>query len=423
MVRIVSVKARQVLDSRGNPTVWAEIATPKGSFSSIVPSGASTGSHEALEMRDGGMAYGGKGVMNAVRNVNETISRRLAGKDFCSQSEFDEFLIALDGTANKSMLGANAMLAVSMSFCRAMAGSENMELYEYLGKISGTKAFVLPIPQLNVMNGGKHAGRENDIQEHMYMPVHFSSFSQGLQAGVETYHALKAMLKKKLGEQAMLLGDEGGFAPKIDDVESRLELMLGAVEQAGYKGKIKIALDCASSEFFKDGSYNIGGKAYSAGDLVDYYSSLVDKFGIISIEDGLSEDDWNGWRMLTSKLGKKIRVVGDDLLVTNVDRMKAAIERRACNALLLKVNQIGTLTESLNAFQLASRNGWQTIVSHRSGESEDAFIADLVAGIAAGQSKFGAPARSERTAKYNRLLAIEEKLSESGKARYAGSGA
>lgn len=420
MVKILGLRARQVLDSRGNPTIESELRTQKGVFCAIVPSGASTGSHEALELRDRGKEYNGKGVMGAVQNVNFAIAKKVSGKDFVSQEEMDSLLIALDGTANKSVLGANAILSVSMSFARALAASKGRELFESLGKTAGNRDFVLPVPQLNVMNGGKHAGRENDIQEHMLMPVNFGSFSEALRAGTETYHTLKGMLKKKYGEQAILLGDEGGFAPKIESVEDRLELMLRAVEEAGYKGKIKLALDCASSEFFKDGSYTISGEVFSPGELIDFYSDLVSRFEIISIEDGFSEDDWKGWRLFNSRLGKKIQVVGDDLLVTNVQRIKKAVEHKACNALLLKVNQIGTVKESIDAFSFASRNSWRTIVSHRSGESEDAFISDLVVGLGCGQSKFGAPARSERTAKYNRLLRIEEFLSDTGKAGFAG---
>ncbi|HLC79186.1 MAG TPA: phosphopyruvate hydratase [archaeon] len=422
MVKIISLQARQVLDSRAQPTVEVCLKSEKGEFCSIVPSGASTGSYEALELRDGGSEYMGKGVLKAVKNVNVHISKAVCGKNFSSQDELDNLLISLDGTSNKSSLGANAILPVSMAFCRSLAAQENMELYELIGKICGNKNFTLPVPQLNVLNGGKHAGKENDLQEHMLVPIHFNSFSDALRAGVETYHVLKGMLKKKYGEQAILLGDEGGFAPKIESVQERLGLMLAAIEEAGYSGKIKIALDCASSEFFKDGSYNIGGKDYSPSELIDFYSDLVENFGVVSIEDGLQEDDWKNWRLLNSKLGKKIQIVGDDLLVTNPQRIQKAIELKACNALLLKVNQIGSVTESISAFRMMGQIKGRTIVSHRSGESEDDFIADLVVGLGCGQSKFGAPARSERAAKYNRLLRIEEKLSGLGVVKFAGSG-
>ena len=289
-----------------------------------------------------------------------------------------------------------------------------MPLHEYIAELSGNKGITLPVPQMNVMNGGKHAGLEEDIQEQMIAATGAKSYGEALQASVETYHALKGMLKKKYGAQAVLLGDEGGFSPKIEGVEERLELMLKAVEEAGYSGKIKIALDPASSEFFAEGKYSIGSRAFSSAELADYYARLSEKFSIVSIEDGMAEDDWQGWAGLNKKLGKKLQIVGDDLLVTNVERIRKAVELKACNALLLKLNQIGTVTESVSAWKLAVKNNWNVVVSHRSGETEDSFIADLVVGLGAGQSKFGAPARSERTAKYNQLLRIEEKLLEKG---------
>ncbi len=419
MVLIKNVTARQVLDSRANPTVQCELSTPKGTFWAIAPSGASTGSHEAIELRDGKKEFGGKGVLKAVANVNSKIAAKISGKAFSSQSELDNFLIALDGTKNKSALGANAILPVSMAFARALAAEQGLALYESIGQLSGNSAFAMPVPQLNVINGGKHAGRENDIQEHMFLPVKFSSFSDALRAGVESYHALKGMLKKKFGEQSTLLGDEGGFAPAIPKIEDRLGLMLDAVRAAGYSGKIMLGLDCASSEFYSGGKYKIGAKAFSSGQLVDFYAQMCSKFHIISIEDGMAEDDWAGWAELNKKLGKKVQLVGDDLLVTNTGRMATAIEKQACNALLLKVNQIGTVTESVKAAKLAKSKQWNVIVSHRSGESEDTFISDFAIGLGAGQSKFGAPARSERAAKYNRLLRIEERLNENGPAKLA----
>jgi enolase len=410
MIKILKVKARQVLDSRGNPTIQAEIKTRLGSFSSIVPSGASTGLHEAIELRDGGKEYFGKGVLKAVQNVNTIISKFIEEKKFDTQEEFDNILISLDGTKNKSRLGANSLLSVSMAFARANAAENNLELYSYINQISGRKKMCLPMPQLNVINGGKHAGIENDIQEHMFFPAKFKSFSESLRAGVESYHTLKDILKKKFGAQAILLGDEGGFAPKIDSLEKRLELMLTAIEETGYNGKIFLGIDCASSEFFDNGNYKIGKKSFSASELIDFYSELTKKFKIVSIEDGMAEDDWQGWKELNSRLGKKIQIVGDDLLVTNVERISKAVSEKSCNALLLKLNQIGTVSESIKAWEISEKNNWNVVVSHRSGESEDTFISDFAVGLGSGQSKFGAPARSERIAKYNRLIAIEEEL-------------
>tara|TARA_Y100000310_G_C20703935_1_gene832863 strand:+ start:1609 stop:2874 length:1266 start_codon:yes stop_codon:yes gene_type:complete len=418
-MKIENIKARQVLDSRGNPTVEAEMKTSKGSFTAIVPSGASTGKHEALELRDGEKAYSGKGVLKAVANVS-VIAKEIAGKEFASQKELDSALLDLDGTENKSKLGANALLGVSMSFTRALASENNLELYEMIGEISGNKNFVLPVPQLNVLNGGKHAGKENDIQEHMLLPIGFDSFSEALRAGTETYHLLKKKLHAKYGSQATLLGDEGGFVPSMSKIQDRLELMLKTVDEAGYAGKIKIGLDCASSEFFNKGTYSIGEKTFSSEDLVDFYAGLVDKFDVVSIEDGMAEDDWEGWKALTKELGEAIQLVGDDLLVTNVTRIEKALEEKSCNSLLLKVNQIGTVTEAIEASNLARKNNWSVVVSHRSGETEDAFISDLVVGLGTGQSKFGATARSDRVAKYNQLLRIEEKLNESGSCVYGG---
>ncbi|HLC93140.1 MAG TPA: phosphopyruvate hydratase [archaeon] len=420
MAKILSIRARQVLDSRGFPTVEAELKTPKGTFSAIVPSGASTGVHEALELRDGGEEFAGKGVRKAVENVNSIIAPKLTGQDFFLLEDLDHFLISLDGTENKSGLGANAILPVSMCYSRALAAEGNLELFEYIGKQMNNRSFVMPVPQMNVINGGKHAGRENDIQEHMLMPIDFASFSDALRAGAETYHVLKGMLKKKFGEQSILLGDEGGFAPKMEKLDQRLELMLKAIEEAGYAGKIKIALDCASSEFYDNGVYKIGEEKFSPEELVDYYSVMVKRFDIVSIEDGFAEDDWAGWKLMNSKLGAKIQIVGDDLLVTNVSRINTALKEKACNALLLKINQVGTISEAIDSFKTSRRNNWKVIVSHRSGESEDSYISDLVAGLCAGQSKFGAPARSERNAKYNRLLHIEETLTEKGKVSFAG---
>ena len=412
---IKSIKAREVLDSRGNPTAEVELATNSCCVSSIVPSGASTGIHEALELRDNDKKrYSGKGVSKAVENVNKIIGKKIIGKDCANQKEIDNLMMDIDGTENKAKLGANAILAVSMAVCKAGAVCSNKQLYEYIRKLSKSKRLILPVPQMNVINSGKHAGVEHDIQEHMIMPVGFKSFSDALRAGVETYHILKDILKKKYGAKAILLGDEGGFAPPIESVEDRLELMVNAIKEAGYGEKIKLALDCAASEFYdeKNNQYTIINKKYDSFELIDFYKGLIKKFPIISIEDGFSQDDWNGWKYFKEELGNKIQIVGDDLLVTNVSRINRAIKEKCCNALLLKVNQIGTVTESIDAANLSFKNKWNVVVSHRSGETEDSFIADLVVGIGSGQSKFGAPARSERTAKYNRLLRIEEELGE-----------
>ncbi len=416
--KIRKIKAREVLDSRGNPTIEVDLKTNSCCAKAIVPSGASTGIHEALELRDNSKKrYSGKGVLKAVNNVNKIIAKKLVGFDCRNQRKIDNFLIELDGTENKARLGANAVLGVSMAACKAGALCSDKKLYEHVQKMSSAKKMPLPIPQMNVINSGRHAGVENDIQEHMIMPVGFKNFSEALRAGVETYHTLKGILKKKYGAKSILLGDEGGFAPPIVNVDERLELLLKAIGEAGYSGRIKLALDCAASEFFdyKNGKYAILNKKYSQGQLVDFYKSLIKKFPIVSIEDGMAQDDWEGWKLLNEEIGKKIQIVGDDLLVTNILRIKKALNENACNALLLKVNQIGTVTEAIDSGSIAFKNKWNVVVSHRSGETEDSFIADLVVGIGANQCKFGAPARSERTAKYNRLLRIEERLGNKAK--------
>lgn len=408
--KIKKIRAREVLDSRGNPAVEAYIVTDKITASAIVPSGASTGKHEALELRDNNKRYNGKGVLKAVNNINKIISKKLIGINCQDQKNIDELMIELDGTENKSKLGANAILAVSMAVCKTGAFHNNISLFEHIKKISKSKKLSLPIPQLNIINSGKHAGIENDVQEHMIMPVKFKNFREALRAGAEVYHELKKLLKKKFGAQAILLGDEGGFVPKIKDVEARLEFVGKAISNAGYKNKIFFALDCAASEFFYKNHYKLGNKKYGFDELIDFYKSLIKNYKIISIEDGMAEDDWIGWKQLNKELGSKIQIVGDDLLVTNPERIEKAIKEKSCNALLLKVNQIGTVSEAIKAAQLALKNKWNVVVSHRSGETEDTFIADLAVGLNAGQCKFGAPARSERTAKYNRLLRIEEIL-------------
>jgi enolase len=413
--KILEAKARQVFDSRGNPTVEAEVKTKKGVFRAIVPSGASTGTNEALELRDGGKSFGGKAVTKAVENVNRIIAPKVKGFDVLKQKELDQLMIDLDGTKTKSKLGANAILSVSMAACCAAAADEELPLFEYLGKISKRKGVTLPAPQLNVMNGGKHAGLEEDIQEQMIWPTKAKSFAEAFQMGIETYHALKKILKKKFGAQGTLLGDEGGFVPPVKSVQERLDLIMQAIKEAGYEGQIDLALDSASSEFFAGGKYRLYGKEYSPGELVDFYAELVAAYPITSLEDGMAEEDWEGWKELTAKLGNRMQIVGDDLLVTNPEKIKRAIQEKSCNALLLKVNQIGTVTESIEAANISFKNNWGVVVSHRSGETEDSFIADLVVGLGAGQSKFGAPARTDRNAKYNELLRIEEMLGKKAK--------
>lgn len=420
MAKIIDIKAREVLDSRGNPTVEVDLTTEDGRFRAIVPSGASTGVHEAVELRDNEKRYGGKGVLKAVENVNKTIAPKLKGKDPLKQEEIDGVMTKLDGSDNKGKLGANAILGVSMAVCRAGAAARKMPLYRHCGMLAGKKALIIPTPQLNVINGGKHAGLENDIQENMLMPVGAKSFREGLRMAAETYHTLKTMLKNKYGHSAVQLGDEGGFVPPINTPQERLEIMVQAIEKAGYSREMGIALDPASSEFYyEEGNYYmIGDKKYTPAEMVDFYADLTKTFPIVSIEDGMAQDNWDGWTLLTKKLGGKIQITGDDLLVTNVKRIQMAIGKNACNSLLLKVNQIGSITESIAAAKLAESKGWHVTVSHRSGETEDSFIADFVVGIEAGQIKTGAPARSERTAKYNQLLRIEEELD--GRAVYYG---
>ncbi len=415
---IKKIKAREVLDSRGNPTIEVDVITKAGLSRAMVPSGASTGTHEALELRDKGERFHGKGVLKAVENVNRIIAPKLIGDDCVCQHEIDEVMLEIDGTENKSRLGANAILAVSMAVCKAAAHYLRVPLYQYIGSISNRKSCIMPVPQFNIINGGKHAGMDNDVQEHMIMPTKAKNFHEALRMGAETYHELKKILKKKYGAQGMLVGDEGGFAPKVLNVGKRLELIEAAIKNAGYSKEINLALDSASSEFFYKDHYKIGKKRYSSDELVDFYANLVKEYDIVSIEDGMAEDDWEGWKKMTKKLGHKLQIVGDDLLVTNPNRIKRAIYSKACNSLLLKVNQIGTVTEAINAANIANKHGWNVVVSHRSGETEDNFIADLVVGLNAGQSKFGAPARSERNAKYNQLLRIEQNLMT--RAKYFG---
>ena len=422
--RIKKVKAREVLDSRGNPTVEVDIITEDGLFRSIVPSGASTGVHEALELRDGDKSrYDGKGVLKAVDNVNTKISKIVIGMDPVQQEEIDKVMIKADGTENKSSFGANAILAVSMAVCKAGAAAKNVPLYKHIADLAGVDKFVLPVPSFNVINGGKHAGNKLAMQEFMLLPVGAKTFREAMRMGAETYHMLKKVIKEKYGQDAVNVGDEGGFAPNIQDNKEGLELLKEAISKAGYTGKVRIGMDVAASEFYKDGEYDLNFKGSSpelkTGDeMIEIYKSFVDQYNLISIEDPFDQDDWETYPKLTALVGKTTQIVGDDLLVTNPKRIKKAIENRSCNALLLKVNQIGTVTESIQACKEAQEAGWGVMVSHRSGETEDTFIADLVVGLKAGQIKTGAPCRSERLAKYNQLMRIEEELK--GICSYAG---
>ena len=416
MARITKITAREILDSRGYPTVAADVFLDDGAIgSSSVPSGASTGSHEALELRDGGSRYHGKGVLKAVANV-ENLNRELVGLDIANPRLIDEKMLAIDGTENKSRLGANATLAVSMAVLRAGSNSAQLPLYEYIRHVYhlSTDTYVLPAPMLNIINGGKHADSGLDVQEFMIVPTAPSSFKEALRTASETYHSLRTLLKER--GMVIAVGDEGGFAPKIAKHEEVLQTILQAAKQAGH-ANISLALDCAASEFYKNGKYYFEGKTLSADEISSVYGSWCDKYPIVSIEDPLQEDDWSGWQHITQQLGKKIRLVGDDLFVTNPKRLQSGIEKHAANAILIKVNQIGTVSETIDVMSLAKTNGYACIVSHRSGETEDTFIADLAVATNAGAIKTGAPARTERTAKYNRLLQIEAQLGP--KAQYA----
>ncbi len=408
-MEICDVKAREILDSRGNPTVEVDVYTEYSRGRFAVPSGASTGKSEALELRDKEDRYCGKGVQNAVGNVNDKIAEKVIGMDATDQRGIDLLMIELDGTPNKEKLGANAMLGVSIAVAKAAASTLEMPLYKYLG---GPNARVLPTPCMNVINGGAHAGNELDIQEHMLVPKGASSFSEAVRMNTEIFHALKKVLKDKYGVQATNVGDEGGYAPPMKQASDAFEAILKAIEEAGYTGKVKIGIDSAASGFYSGGSYTIAGKKYTSEELVDLYKDLVSTYPIVFIEDGFAEDDWEGFRLVTKELGSKIQIIGDDLFVTNIKRLRKGIETGACNSLLLKVNQIGTLTETLEAAELAFRNKYSVLVSHRSGETEDSFIADLSVALNSGQIKTGAPCRSDRTAKYNQLLRIEEELAE-----------
>lgn len=420
MALITAVHARQILDSRGNPTVEVEVLLEDGAFGrAAVPSGASTGEWEAVERRDGDKAvYLGRGVLGAVSAVIEEIAEEVIGIDATDQRAVDAAMIALDGTNNKGKLGANAILGVSMAVAKAAAESSDLPLYKYLG---GPNAHVLPVPMMNILNGGSHADSNVDIQEFMIAPIGFDTFSAALQAGVEVYHALKSVLHDR--GLSTGLGDEGGFAPNLDSNAAALDLIIEAIEKAGYKPgeEIALALDVASSEFYNDGAYDFEGQKKSAAEMSAYYADLVAKYPLVSIEDPLDENDWDGYKTLTAEIGDKVQIVGDDLFVTNPERLAQGIEGGAANALLVKVNQIGSLTETFDAMSMAQRNEYRCMVSHRSGETEDVTIADLAVATNAGQIKTGAPARSERVAKYNQLLRIEEELGD--QAVYAGKGA
>ncbi|AQQ15803.1 Enolase [Corynebacterium glaucum] len=419
MADIIHVFGREIMDSRGNPTVEAEVFLDDGAHGiAAVPSGASTGEHEAHELRDGDERFGGKGVQKAVENVNEAIADAIAGIEADDQRLIDQTMIELDGTDNKKNIGANAILGVSMATAKAAAESAGLPLYRYIG---GPNAHILPVPMMNIVNGGAHADSGVDVQEFMIAPIGAESFREALRMGAEVYHTLKSVIKGK--GLSTGLGDEGGFAPSVDSTKAALDLIVEAVEKSGYKlgDDVALALDVASSEFFENGVYNFEGGQHSAEEMAKVYADLVEQYPIVSIEDPLDENDWEGYTKLTAELGQKVQIVGDDFFVTNPERLARGIEENAANALLVKVNQIGTLTETFDAVDLAHRNGYRTMMSHRSGETEDTTIADLAVALGCGQIKTGAPARSERVAKYNQLLRIEHELGDA--AVYAGRSA
>ena len=419
MSEIIYVKAREILDSRGNPTIETEVVLESGAVGvAAVPSGKSTGKFEAVELRDGDKSrFNGKGVLNAVRNVNEIIAESVVGMEAAEQYLIDKTMIELDGTKNKSKLGANAILSVSLAVARAQANELGLSLFQYIG---GINANLLPVPQLNILNGGAHADSGLDIQEFLILPVNFPSFREAIRAGAEVYSSLSSILKKN--GYSVAVGDEGGFAPKVKNTEEALSLIVDAITNANYiAGKdILLGIDAAASSFFEDGYYNFEGAKLTSTEMIDFYENLLKKFPIISIEDGLAEEDWDGWVELTKRLGDKVQLVGDDIYVTNIERFSKGIELKASNAILIKLNQIGTLTETLKVIQVAKDNGFNAVVSHRSGETADAFISHLVVGMNVGQIKSGAPARIERVEKYNELMRIEEELGEA--AQFAGIG-
>jgi len=414
MSQIARVHARQILDSRGNPTVEVDVLLDSGAFGrAAVPSGASTGVHEAVELRDGGDAYGGKAVTKAVANVNGEIATAVHGLDPADQEALDRTLIDLDGTPNKGRLGANAILGVSLATAKAAAAEAGVSLFRYLGKDEGT---MLPVPLMNVINGGVHAANSIDLQEFMIVPAGADSFAHALQIGAETYHALKKVLAGR--GFATAVGDEGGFAPNLESSEAVIQTIVDAAESAGHGDRVAIALDPASSEFFSDGAYRFEGREVAPADMAAFYADLVDRFPIVSIEDGNAEDDWDGWKVTTDTLGDRIQLIGDDIFVTNPERLQKGIDLGVANSILVKLNQIGTLTETIAAVRLAQENGYTAVISHRSGETEDSTISDLVVALGTGQIKTGAPARSDRVAKYNQLLRIEEELGS--RATYPG---
>ena len=416
MVKIQKIVGREIVDSRGNPTVEVDLLLEDGSFGrASVPSGASTGSHEAIELRDNDpKMFGGKGVLKAVSNVNTTLDKELVNIDF-DQRNLDNKMIELDGTENKSELGANAILGVSMAFAKASAQSGEKSLYQYFKDISGTEKMMLPVPMMNILNGGRHAENSTDLQEFMIMPFGASNFREALQWGTEVFHTLKKILANR--GLSISVGDEGGYAPSLPSNEAAIEIILEAITKAGYEpGKdIFLAIDVAASELYKDGQYELKteNKKFTSEQLVDFYEKWIEKYPIASIEDGLAEDDWDGWKLLTSKLGDKVQIVGDDLFVTNIKRLKKGIEEKSANSILIKLNQIGTISETIDAVLMAKKASFTSIVSHRSGETEDTTIADFVVGLGTGQIKTGSLCRSERIAKYNELLRIEEKLGDS----------
>ncbi len=416
MTTITTLRARQILDSRGNPTLEADCTLSDGSFGrAAVPSGASTGTHEALELRDGDKAkYLGKSVEKAVANVNGPIAKALAGKPVESQKDVDQIMLDLDGTPNKSKLGANAILGVSMAVAKARAASEKQSLWQSLAKQYGVKdATLLPTPMMNVINGGAHADSGLSFQECMIIPTGFKTFSDALRAGAETFHALKKILKDK--GHVTAVGDEGGFAPHVKDSDEALGVLMEAIKKAGYEGKIQLALDCAANEYYKDGKYTVDGKTFTSAELVEFYGKLIAKYPIVSIEDGFAEDDWEGFGMMNQKFGSKLQLVGDDLFVTNTQRVKQGIEKKVANSVLIKLNQIGSVSETVATIQMCQAAGWTAVTSHRSGETEDAFIADLAVGLRTGQIKTGSLSRTDRVAKYNQLLRIEEELGSKAK--------
>lgn len=424
---INKIHARQIFDSRGNPTVEVDLYTERGRFRAAVPSGASTGIHEALELRDGVKSeYHGKAVLKAVSNVNDIIAPALVGKDLdvSNQAAIDQMMLALDGTENKSKLGANAVLGVSLAVCKAGAAQKGVPLYRHIADLAGNSQLVLPVPAFNVINGGSHAGNKLAMQEFMLLPTGASNFTEAMKMGSEVYHHLKSVIKGKYGQDACNVGDEGGFAPNIQNNEEGLELLKEAIQKAGYTGKIDIGMDVAASEFCKDGKYDLDFKNpnsdkslwLTSDQLFDVYKGFIEKYPVVSIEDAFDQDDWPAWTKMNAAVS--IQLVGDDLTVTNPKRVQTAIDKKACNCLLLKVNQIGSVTESIQACKMSQQAGWGVMVSHRSGETEDTTIADLVVGLCTGQIKTGAPCRSERLAKYNQLLRIEEELGAA--AKYAG---